>query len=860
MSTQRGGRTNVFGAFGASGGGGGSGAARAHPDNGKKKKKKRRKRKKKDAGAGAAGSNSRGSGIHNDPRVRELLTAGYSIDEITSCMDDMFAKNIPFDTAAAVQNQLELRRQKASAPSNSSSSSELKATPAFKAEEPDHSGSDAKSLSASAPQDTSASDEAGVQTSAQSGEGGEANLDLLRTRLEEATKVPEMVVVLPALTQWCRGNGEDIGILFDSLAMQQLLGNYTRAIFNIKTDADREQHHALMSMLLSTIFDSSDLATELSSSLMTFATHLDSMQVSNAESSSIASAMTALLTSKLKEIYVALTREEDVPARLRQLDTDLSANAQRISQNEGSAEGTNLGSLFKLRDLQNEKTSILTKRGTIVIDLANGKRPNTGAGGDGFVSKHEALIVAASDGGHKSDEALLAALGFDAAKVQAAGQAQASAHLVKEQLSQIDMGHQQELQPVTDALAEAATETAALEKRAAELAAELAEVNTQLQAVQVRSSDLAERKRELMEQHGVRMSKLNEEHAGLVTHLQRAEGHRVIVQHFKSLKDTLKTHTRRLKASARSGASAQQRQAQLQYLKQLSSQDSRDQALSSALASAVDYAGTERKCLTVLRGRIQSCLETIEKIDRESAVFAQLHLEKVEEQMQRSRAEQLANMQLDTTVMQTLTQQANEVFEALLALVERSGPIIDRTVFDLCNRAKSCFISLECVEAVEGWDIIYAGPAEAESSGSKSEAFNSQKAQKLGLSALLPRNFSDQPAEAGGKTALRDASQAGIKSRNGQIVDGAAQGVGESSSHKAPAKQQQLQRRPRPAPTQPKQSKPTWGGWTTPAGSNGDNGAAKSLLQIQAEEEEKLRAANDGAGAGGAPMLRRQFT
>ena len=36
--------------------------------------------------------------------------------------------------------------------------------------------------------------------------------------------------------------------------------------------------------------------------------------------------------------------------------------------------------------------------------------------------------------------------------------------------------------------------------------------------------------------------------------------------------------------------------------------------------------------------------------------------------LQRSRAEQLANMQLDTTVMQTLTQQANEVFEALLAL------------------------------------------------------------------------------------------------------------------------------------------------------------------------------------------------
>ena len=122
----------------------------------------------------------------------------------------------------------------------------------------------------------------------------------------------------------------------------------------------------------------------------------------------------------------------------------------------------------------------------------------------------------------------------------------------------------------------------------------------------------------------------------------------------------------------------------------------------------------------------------------------QLGLKKVEKQMRHSIAEHTENNAEDAQLVSHLEGQARQTFGRLKAIVGRllaqsNGAVSDAMSVSL-NDAKSAFVGLACCGAeADNWNI-----PEAKRKGS----FDAKKANALGLSALLPRDYDKSKGEA----------------------------------------------------------------------------------------------------------------
>ena len=234
----------------------------------------------------------------------------------------------------------------------------------------------------------------------------------------------------------------------------------------------------------------------------------------------------------------------------------------------------------------------------------------------------------------------------------------------------------------------------------------------------------------------------------------------------------------------------------LHRLRAAATSESADSLIKSRMEtvrSAIAYAKAERACLDRIRARMHAAKAEIAKSERELVMVEQLGLKKVEKQMRHSIEEHTQNHAEDAGLVAHLEGQARKTLGQLKAVVgsmtAQNNGTVSSVVSAAVREAKGVFVGLACCGAeADDWEV-----PEAERKGS----FDADKANALGLSALLPRGF-DKAKEA------------------------PAVGADAATTQEQPQK---------PAPAAPKPAAPVFRGWGVPTASG------KSLAEAMAQKQ-----------------------
>ena len=792
--------SNAFGAFSSpvASRGPGSGIA--------KKKKKRKKKKAKKSGASGADKN-------DDARVLGLVARGYDREDIHNCFDKMFeAGEDLMDDKALIKRLNAMKNPPAESKSASVAGGEAAAaaspsSKSMKAVKPRrsqqttadsgrHSG-ETKNSSDSKSSNSAGHNGAGAAAPVSGSSGGPAAPSAstatstaapeeapLADRLEQATEMP-VAVVLPVLTKWCRNYESDRATLFESNALGKLFEHYLQDLIKGDTDGASvvDKYEKPMSELLQLALSTSpSLSKMISSQLKTFVMSVHNMSLSSAERSRVCQAFSAHLVSRVRNFHRATSYDESLPGKLATLDQNLKQNETTAQEVEAAlgADPSSLARMFELRDLRSERAMLKAKKSKL-LEFINGggeesvgRAGGAGGGGDRKGTSRRTQLVSV-DG--KTDQALLISVGFESEAVSKAAGSQASATALKSEIAEIEAKHRKKLGGVSSKISKAAGEADALRSRIADLQAQLKECEESLASSLVQKAKLEASQADMEKAFEKQMASLNASNSGLVGHIRRGEAQTSIVEQLRALDRCVDASI--LEAGENlSGAQHAQRN-----LLSNAAGGSLSKSRMEAVISVTEYAKAERACLDRIRARMQSTKEEADKLKKEIVVVEQLGLKKVEKQMQHSIEEHTQNYNEDAGLVDHLEKHARKTLEGLKGIVSKivsqSAGNVNARVALAIQDAKDAFVSLACCGAdADGWKV-----PEVERKGS----FDADKANALGLSALLPKGY--------------DKSQ------------------GASSKAKAPA------------------AKPTsvFKGWGAPATSG------KSLAEIQREEMAKLQ-------------------
>ncbi len=782
--------SNAFGAFTS------PAKARSGAGEAKKKKKKRKKKKNKSKGGGGPAAN-------DDARVVALLARGYDRDMVHRCFDLMFEagedladdkvlmkrlnamKNGGGDDAAeskaskstsastsGASSSRRVQREGGSARADNSDSKDAgrHGTEAASGSLVDNGSgsttsaattksvtsseaSTSSSTTSSSSSSTSPSSSSTTTNSSSSSSSASSETEApLAARLEQATEMP-VAVVLPVLTKWCRNYESDRAVLFESKALTQLFEHYLQDRIKGETEGSvHDKYEKPMAELLGlALSQSATLAAEVSSQLTKLVASAQTMSLASSERSAVCKAFSAHLVSRIRNFHRATSYDESLPSKLAQLDNNLKQNYDGIQAVEAALaqDSTSLARMFELRDMRSERADLQAKKSTL-LEFING-------GGDG--ASRGGKVRSGSSGGSenrfpghslsnvsgKSGDMLLVGVGFASAAVSEAAESQAKGSALRGEISRIEEDHRKKLSSVSADISQATAAADALREQAAALAAQLKACEEKLASTLVKRAALEASQSDIEAAFEKRLTSLNESNSGLVGHIRRGEAQAAVVEQLRAL-DRCVDESISQAAKSLSGAQRAQRQ-----LLAGAAGGSLIKSRMETVRSAITYAKAERACLDRIRGRMHSAKAEIAKLEREVAMVEQLGLKKVEKQMRHSIEEHTQNHAEDAGLVAHLENQARQTLGQLKAVVGRmmaqNNGTVSSVVSAAVHEAKEAFISLACCGAeADGWEL-----PDAERKGS----FDADKANALGLSALLPRGFDDAHAAATSDAATK---------------------------------------------------------------------------------------------------------